>query len=93
MIYGGTISFNAVQWQNNSQRTWPNQTVRAVKEIAASCGFSSSEIMRRTLLSQLQVTPNAYRLRFQRRSPSRTSLRDRQTFRSGELPKLRTRVC
>ena len=49
------------------------QTVRAVKEIAASCGFSSSEIMRRTFLSQLQVTPSAYRLRFQRRSPSRTS--------------------
>jgi transcriptional regulator GlxA family with amidase domain len=49
------------------------QTVRAVKEIAASCGFSSSEIMRRTFLSQLQVTPSAYRLRFQRHSPSRTS--------------------
>ena len=48
------------------------QTVRAIKEIAASCGFSSSEIMRRTFLSQLQVTPSAYRLRFQRRSPSRT---------------------
>src|ERR1700722_14097329 len=41
------------------------QTVKAVKEIAASCGFSSSEIMRRTFLSQLQVTPSAYRLRFQ----------------------------
>ena len=52
------------KWQNNSQRTWPNQTVRAVKEIAASCGFSSSEIMRPTFLSQLQVTPSAYRLRF-----------------------------
>src|ERR1700733_13715386 len=49
------------------------QTVRAIKEIAASCGFSSSEIMRRTFLSQLRVTPSAYRLRFQRRSPSRTS--------------------
>jgi transcriptional regulator GlxA family with amidase domain len=49
------------------------QTVRSIKEIAASCGFSSSEIMRRTFLSQLQVTPSAYRLRFQRRSPSRTS--------------------
>jgi transcriptional regulator GlxA family with amidase domain len=45
------------------------QTVKAVKEIAASCGFSRSEIMRRTFLSQLQVTPSAYRLRFQRRSP------------------------
>jgi transcriptional regulator GlxA family with amidase domain len=41
------------------------QTVKAVKEIAASCGFSSSEIMRRTFLSQLQVTPSDYRLRFQ----------------------------
>jgi transcriptional regulator GlxA family with amidase domain len=49
------------------------QTVKAVKEIAASCGFSSSEIMRRTFLSQLQVTPSAYRLRFQRRSPPGTS--------------------
>src|SRR6266852_2376202 len=49
------------------------QTVKAVKEIAASCGFSSSEIMRRSFLSQLQVTPNAYRLRFQRRSPPGTS--------------------
>jgi Bacterial regulatory helix-turn-helix proteins, AraC family len=74
------------KWQNNSQRTWSNQTVRAVKEIAASCGFSSSEIMRRTFLSQLQVTPSAYRLRFQRRNPSRTSLRDRQTFRSESFP-------
>lgn len=35
------------------------QTVKAAKEIAASCGFSSSEIMRRTFLSQLQVTPSA----------------------------------
>jgi transcriptional regulator GlxA family with amidase domain len=51
------------------------QTVKAVKEIAASCGFSSSEIMRRTFLSQLQVTPSDYRLRFHRRSPSRTSRR------------------
>jgi len=33
------------------------QTVKAVKEIAASCGFTSSEIMRRTFLSHLQVTP------------------------------------
>jgi transcriptional regulator GlxA family with amidase domain len=49
------------------------QTVKAVKEIAASSGFSSSEIMRRTFLSQLQVTPSAYRLRFQRRSPPGTS--------------------
>ena len=49
------------------------QTVNAVKEIAVSCGFSSSEIMRRTFLSQLQVTPSAYRLRFHRRSPPRTS--------------------
>jgi len=49
------------------------QTVKTVKEIAASCGFSSSEIMRRTFLKDLQVTPSAYRLRFQRRSPSRTS--------------------
>jgi transcriptional regulator GlxA family with amidase domain len=49
------------------------QTVRGIKEIAASCGFSSSEIMRRTFLSQLQITPSAYRLLFQRRSPSRTS--------------------
>jgi transcriptional regulator GlxA family with amidase domain len=49
------------------------QTVKAVKEIAVSCGFSSSEIMRRTFLSQLQVTPSAYRLRFQRRSPPGTS--------------------
>jgi transcriptional regulator GlxA family with amidase domain len=49
------------------------QTFRAIKEIAASCGFSNSEIMRRTFLSQLQVTPSAYRLRFQRRSPSRSS--------------------
>jgi transcriptional regulator GlxA family with amidase domain len=49
------------------------QTVKAVKEIAASCGFTSSEIMRRTFLSQLQVTPSAYRLRFQSRSPPGTS--------------------
>ena len=32
-----------------------------------------SEIMRGTFLSQLQATPSAYRLRFQRRSPSRRS--------------------
>ena len=44
------------------------QTGRSIKEIAASCGFSGSEIMRRTFLSNLQVTPGAYRLRFQRRS-------------------------
>jgi transcriptional regulator GlxA family with amidase domain len=44
------------------------QTARSIKEIAASCGFSSSEIMRRTFLSELQVTPGAYRLRFQGRS-------------------------
>jgi AraC-like DNA-binding protein len=44
------------KWQNNSQRTWPNQTVRAVKEIAASCGFSSSEIMRRTFLTAAGYT-------------------------------------
>jgi transcriptional regulator GlxA family with amidase domain len=44
------------------------QTGRSIKEIAASCGFSGSEIMRRTFLSHLQVTPGAYRLRFQRRS-------------------------
>ena len=44
------------------------QTGRPIKEIAASCGFSGSEIMRRTFLSNLQVTPGAYRLRFQRRS-------------------------
>src|SRR5947209_2606802 len=49
------------------------QVVKAVKEIAASCSFSSSEIMRRTFLSQLQVTPSAYRLCFQRRSPPGTS--------------------
>jgi transcriptional regulator GlxA family with amidase domain len=40
------------------------QTAKAVKEIATSYGFSTSEIMRRTFLSQLQVTPSAYRLRF-----------------------------
>jgi transcriptional regulator GlxA family with amidase domain len=44
------------------------QTGRSIKEIAASCGFSSSEIMRRTFLSDLEVTPGAYRLRFQGRS-------------------------
>ena len=37
--------------------------------VGAVGAFSSSEIMRRTFLSQLQVTPSAYRLRFQRRSP------------------------
>ena len=56
-----------------SARRQLEQTVKAVKEIAASCGFGSSEIMRRTFLSQLQVTPSAYRLRFQRRSPPGTS--------------------
>ena len=56
-----------------SARRQLEQTVKAVKEIAASCGFSRSEIMRRTFLSQLQVTPSAYRLRFQRRSPPGTS--------------------
>jgi hypothetical protein len=66
------------------------QTVKAVKEIAASCGFSSSEIMRRTFLSQLQVTPSAYRLRFQRRSPFGKGLSSREAFSreppSGEAP-------
>jgi transcriptional regulator GlxA family with amidase domain len=33
------------------------QTGRSIKEIAASCGFSGSEIMRRTFLSHLQITP------------------------------------
>jgi transcriptional regulator GlxA family with amidase domain len=46
------------------------QTKRAVKEVAASCGFSSSEILRRSFLSQLRVTPSAYRSHFQRRSSS-----------------------
>jgi transcriptional regulator GlxA family with amidase domain len=64
------------------------QTVRAVKEIAASCGFSSSEIMRRTFLSELQVTLSAYRLRFQRRSPSRTG----RSYRH-QLPNLRKPEC
>src|SRR5262249_21212081 len=40
------------------------ETNRALKEIASSCGFSSSEIMRRSFLSHLLVTPSAYRSRF-----------------------------
>jgi transcriptional regulator GlxA family with amidase domain len=39
---------------------------RAVKEIASSCGFSSSEIMRRAFLSNTQLTPSAYRSRFRK---------------------------
>jgi transcriptional regulator GlxA family with amidase domain len=39
------------------------ETNRAVKEIASSCGFSSSEIMRRAFLPRMPVTPSAYRSR------------------------------
>jgi transcriptional regulator GlxA family with amidase domain len=46
------------------------ETNRAVKEIASSCGFSSSEIMRRAFLSNLQFTPSAYRSRFRARFPA-----------------------
>jgi AraC-like DNA-binding protein len=61
---GITPSKFAERLRVESARRQLEQTVKAVKEIAASCGFSSSEIMRRTFLSQLQVTPSAYRLCF-----------------------------
>ena len=37
---------------------------RNLKQVASSCGFSSVEIMRRSFLTELQVTPGAYRKRF-----------------------------
>jgi transcriptional regulator GlxA family with amidase domain len=35
-----------------------------LKEVAARCGFGSAEVLRRTFLRALHVTPSAYRARF-----------------------------
>jgi transcriptional regulator GlxA family with amidase domain len=43
-------------------------TDRGVEDIAAFCGFGSSETMRRAFLRRLRVSPNTYRQRFQIRS-------------------------
>jgi transcriptional regulator GlxA family with amidase domain len=40
------------------------ETGRAVKRVAARCGFGSEETMRRSFLRQLGTTPQAYRERF-----------------------------
>jgi transcriptional regulator GlxA family with amidase domain len=59
---GNTPAKFAERLRVEAARRQLEQTVKAVKEIAASCGFSSSEIMRRTFLSQLQVTRYTQRL-------------------------------
>lgn len=40
------------------------ESSQGVEQIAAQCGFSSAEIMRRAFLRTLGVVPSAYRLRF-----------------------------
>ncbi|HME90369.1 MAG TPA: helix-turn-helix domain-containing protein, partial [Myxococcaceae bacterium] len=40
------------------------QSGAGLKEIADRCGFSSAEVLRRTFLRVLHVTPSAYRARF-----------------------------
>ena len=40
------------------------QSSGGLEEIAARCGFGSAEVMRRTFLRALHVTPSAYRARF-----------------------------
>jgi transcriptional regulator GlxA family with amidase domain len=51
-------------------------TDRGVDEIAARCGFGSSETMRRAFLRRVRVSPSAYRERFRIRGESarRTAL-------------------
>jgi transcriptional regulator GlxA family with amidase domain len=40
------------------------ETDAGVEEIASQCGFASAEVMRRTFLRVLRVSPAAYRTRF-----------------------------
>ena len=48
-------------------------TNHSVEEIAARCGFRSTETMRRAFLRRVRVSPRAYRERFQIRSEKRLS--------------------
>lgn len=41
------------------------QTSRGLDEIAMQCGFGSDEVMRRTFIEELRVTPGQYRAHFQ----------------------------
>src|SRR5262249_32798935 len=40
------------------------QSKAGLKEVAERCGFNSAEVLRRTFLRTLHVTPSAYRARF-----------------------------
>jgi transcriptional regulator GlxA family with amidase domain len=46
-------------------RRYLEDSTRGQKEISPLCGFSSAEVMRRTFLARLHITPGTYRRQFQ----------------------------
>jgi transcriptional regulator GlxA family with amidase domain len=48
-----------------ASRRYLEDSTRGQKDISHLCGFSSAEVMRRTFLARLHVTPGTYRRQFQ----------------------------
>lgn len=71
-LFNQEIGQTPAQWLEQQRiaqaRSMLENTVRAVKQVADECGFSSVDILRRAFLRQLKVTPSQYR-KFYANSP------------------------